>query len=95
MVGALIAVGNGKINQRDIYEMLTIPGKKSWNFRVAPAPSPGLWLTNVEYPNEVLAKHILNFEENKTDTETDTYENFIENDTDLNEIQLKNDKQQN
>lgn len=47
MVGTLLAVGNGNINQREIYEMLTIPGKKTWNFRVATAPSSGLWLTNV------------------------------------------------
>lgn len=94
MVGTLLAAGNGKINQREIYEMLTIPGKKSWNFNVAPASSPGLWLTNVEYPADVLEKYVRSFEEITKDDETDTHENSIENDDDPNEIQLEKDNVQ-
>lgn len=57
MVGTLIAVGNGRINQRDVYEMLTIPSKYSWNYKIQPAPSNGLYLINVEYPDEIFANN--------------------------------------
>lgn len=53
MVGTLIAVAGGSIKQRDVYEMLTIPSHYSWNNRVNPAPAHGLYLLNVEYPEEI------------------------------------------
>ncbi|XP_055320713.1 tRNA pseudouridine synthase-like 1 isoform X2 [Sitodiplosis mosellana] len=86
MVGVLLAVGNGKINQRDVYEMLTIPSKKSWNYQVPTAPSPGLYLTNVEYPQEVLAEHIRSFKE---DEETTGNENSIDDDDDDDNDEIK------
>lgn len=58
MVGTLIAAGNGIINQRNIYEMLTIPSKHSWDYRIQTAPSFGLYLTSVEYPAEILQNYI-------------------------------------
>lgn len=59
MVGTIIAAGNGRITERDIYEMLTIPSKYSWLRTIYPTSSYGLYLTNVEYPPDVLAKSIL------------------------------------
>lgn len=47
MMAALIAVGEGKISKRDIYEMLTIPSKHSWS--LTPIPDYGLYLVDVEY----------------------------------------------
>lgn len=64
MVGVLIAAGNGKINQRNIYEMLTVPSKYSWDHRILPAPSYGLYLSNVEYPAKILENCIQNTEGN-------------------------------
>lgn len=76
MVGVLLAAGSGKLNQRDIYEMLTIPSKKSWNFRVPSAPSAGLYLTDVEYPPGVVEKHTRTFEQiNGEDEIVETAEN--------------------
>lgn len=54
MVGALIAVAQGDMSKRDIYEMLTIPSKYSWCRAIKPVPSSGLYLVNVEYPDNVL-----------------------------------------
>lgn len=54
MVGALIAVGEGRMNSHNIYEMLTIPSKHSWNQAISPAPSYGLYLVNVEYSADTL-----------------------------------------
>lgn len=54
MVGALIAVGQGDLSKRDIYEMLTIPSKYSWCREIQPVPSSGLYLVDVEYPDNVL-----------------------------------------
>lgn len=38
--------------------MLTVPSKHSWDYRIQPAPSFGLYLTNVEYPAEILQNSI-------------------------------------
>lgn len=63
MVGTILAAGTGKIKQRDVYEMLTIPSKYSWNIKITPVPSHGLYLKNVEYSPEVLAKHSRTFDQ--------------------------------
>lgn len=55
MIGTLVAVADGSINQRDVYEMLTIPSHCSWNHKVNPVPAHGLYLLNVEYPEEIYA----------------------------------------
>lgn len=49
MVGTLFAAGNGRITLRDVYEMVTIPSKYSWNYKIQPADCSALYLTNVEY----------------------------------------------
>ncbi|XP_067646578.1 tRNA pseudouridine synthase-like 1 [Eurosta solidaginis] len=49
MVGALFALATGRIDERCIYEMLTIPSKNSWDPRVLLAPPFGLYLCRVHY----------------------------------------------
>ncbi|XP_016982196.1 tRNA pseudouridine synthase-like 1 isoform X2 [Drosophila rhopaloa] len=49
IVGALIALGSGRIDERCIYQMLTIPSKNSWDHRVLLAPACGLYLCRVHY----------------------------------------------
>lgn len=56
MVGTLIAAGNGRITLKDVYEMVTIPSKFSWNIKIQPADSSALYLTNVEYLPDVFDK---------------------------------------
>ncbi|XP_017057815.1 tRNA pseudouridine synthase-like 1 isoform X2 [Drosophila ficusphila] len=51
IVGALIALGSGRIDERCIYQMLTIPSKNSWDHRVLLAPACGLYLCRVHYRN--------------------------------------------
>lgn len=87
MVGALIAAGNGKLNQRDIYEMLTIPSKYSWHISIKPAARDGLYLTGVEYSPEVLSNSIQTIDE-----VTDTKSTNVESNDDVNgdEIKIKN-----
>lgn len=64
MVGALVAAAEGKVTQRDIYEMLTIPSHHSWNQKIAPVPPHGLYLVNVEYPEEIFSEQIEKFVSN-------------------------------
>jgi len=45
----MIGVGQNKIKQKDVYEMLTIPSKNSWCSNLNVAPPYGLYLCNVEY----------------------------------------------
>lgn len=56
MVGILLAVSQGQLTQRDIYEMLTIPSKHSWCNEAKPAPAHGLYLVNVDYDADELSK---------------------------------------
>lgn len=55
IVGALFAVASGKISQKDIYEMLTIPSQHSWLPIVKVAPPYALYLCNVHYDDEDLS----------------------------------------
>ncbi|XP_017028714.1 tRNA pseudouridine synthase-like 1 isoform X1 [Drosophila kikkawai] len=52
IVGTLIALGSGRINEKDIYQMLTIPSKNSWDHRIHLAPACGLYLCRVHYREE-------------------------------------------
>ncbi|XP_017066404.1 tRNA pseudouridine synthase-like 1 isoform X2 [Drosophila eugracilis] len=52
IVGALIAFGSGRIDDRCLYQMLTIPSKNSWDHRVLLAPACGLYLCRVHYRGE-------------------------------------------
>lgn len=50
IVGALLAAAEGRLTEKDVYEMLTIPSYGSWPCTVAfTAPGRGLFLTSVEY----------------------------------------------
>lgn len=54
MVAVLIAVGEGKLTKRDVYEMLTIPSRKNWDdmekkHSLQMAPAHALYFTNIEY----------------------------------------------
>lgn len=52
IIGTLIAAAEGKVTQKDVYEMLTIPSKHSWRSGVPVVPAHGLYLVHVEYPKE-------------------------------------------
>jgi len=56
MVGALIALGLGKITEKDITVMLQVPSHYNWNSRVTPVPPNGLHLLNVEYDPDELSR---------------------------------------
>lgn len=51
MVGALIGVAKGKITQRDIYEMLTIPSNHHFKCGsgINVAPAYGLYLAEIKF----------------------------------------------
>ncbi|KAH8371065.1 hypothetical protein KR093_006087 [Drosophila rubida] len=49
IVGTLLAVANDRIDQRAVYQMLTIPSKHNWDHRVLVAPACGLYLCGVHY----------------------------------------------
>lgn len=49
IVGTLIALGSGRIDEKGIYQMLTIPSKNSWDNRILLAPACGLYLCRVHY----------------------------------------------
>lgn len=49
MVGALLAVAQGKANQRDIKLMLQVPSQRSWIEKIKSAPAHGLYLCEVKY----------------------------------------------
>ncbi|KAH8274945.1 hypothetical protein KR018_001789 [Drosophila ironensis] len=49
IVGTLLALGCGRIDEKSIYLMLTIPSKNSWDHRVQLAPACGLYLCRVHY----------------------------------------------
>ncbi|XP_055704884.1 tRNA pseudouridine synthase-like 1 [Phlebotomus papatasi] len=52
IVATLLAVGEGKLTQKDVYEMLTIPSKHTWPSSVQIVPPYGLYLTKVTYNEE-------------------------------------------
>lgn len=54
IVATLLAVGEGKLTQKDVYEMLTIPSKHTWPSSVQIVPPYGLYLTKVSYDEEDL-----------------------------------------
>ncbi|KYN31877.1 tRNA pseudouridine synthase-like 1, partial [Trachymyrmex septentrionalis] len=67
MIGALIALGLGKITEKDITVMLQVPSHHNWNTHVTPAPPNGLHLLNVEYDLDELRRcTILPEEEQET-----------------------------
>lgn len=79
MVGALFALGLGKITEKDITVMLQVPSHYNWNPRVTPAPSNGLHLLNVEYdPDELTRCTIIKEQEEKLQLEEQEQELQLE-----------------
>lgn len=58
IVGTLVCLGQGKISEKDIYEMLTIPSKYNWISKIPVAPPYGLYLAKVDYDWEAVQKDI-------------------------------------
>ncbi|CAL8096453.1 unnamed protein product [Orchesella dallaii] len=59
MVGALVALGRGKVNEKDILWMLENPGEQNWNPKISTLGPSGLFLKQVNYPNlEVLRGYL-------------------------------------
>ncbi|XP_012543313.1 tRNA pseudouridine synthase-like 1 isoform X2 [Monomorium pharaonis] len=75
MIGALIALGIGKITEKDITIMLQVPSHNNWNPRVTPVPPNGLHLLNVEYDTDELKNcTILEEQEEELQLEDQTQE---------------------
>ncbi|XP_058121774.1 tRNA pseudouridine synthase-like 1 [Anopheles ziemanni] len=55
MVGAWVAAAEGRISDRDVYHMLTVPSQNSWCSNVFVAPAYALYLCQVEYDPADLA----------------------------------------
>lgn len=57
-MGVLCAVAEGRINERDVYELITIPSFRTWdalsgqNKRIATAPACGLYFIGINYKPE-------------------------------------------
>ena len=49
ITGALQALGNNKVTENDILQMLEVPSHYNWNPRIVPSPPHGLYLKSVEY----------------------------------------------
>uniref|UniRef100_A0A034VXN8 tRNA pseudouridine synthase n=1 Tax=Bactrocera dorsalis TaxID=27457 RepID=A0A034VXN8_BACDO len=54
IVGTLIAVATGRIDEQSVYQMLTIPSKNSWDHRILLSPPFGLYLCRVHYDEKDL-----------------------------------------
>lgn len=57
MVGALCAFAMGRITERDVYELLTIPSISAWNLlsaekNIEVAPAYGLYFAGINYKSE-------------------------------------------
>lgn len=55
IVGSLIALGSGRLTERDINIMLHVPSHLNWPSSVNMAPPQGLYLKSVVYDKEHLA----------------------------------------
>lgn len=60
IVAALIALGTGRITERDINIMLNVPSIHSWNPNVQVLPAHALHLIKIEYDLDEFNKHIIN-----------------------------------
>ncbi|MXV38173.1 tRNA pseudouridine(38-40) synthase TruA [Flavobacteriaceae bacterium Ap0902] len=50
IVGTLVEVGRGKLNKKEFIEIIH---KKDRSFAAASAPAHGLFITNIEYPDDI------------------------------------------
>lgn len=62
IVGTLIALAQGRITKKDVYEMITIPGTHNWMNQIKIVPGTALYLCEVVYDKE-LYKQILAYNE--------------------------------
>jgi len=56
IVGVLIAVAQGKLTKKDVYELITIPSSQNWPSLVQVMPPHGLYLCEVRYRPEEIEK---------------------------------------
>ncbi|XP_033361253.1 tRNA pseudouridine synthase-like 1 [Bombus vosnesenskii] len=61
IVATLIALGTGKITEKDITVMLQVPGHQNFLPILRPVPATGLYLLNVGYNQEYLDEHIIKY----------------------------------
>ncbi|CAK9823136.1 tRNA pseudouridine synthase-like 1 [Anthophora retusa] len=61
IVATLLALGSGKITERDINIMLQVPGHHNWIPQIITVPGFGLYLANVEYCQEELDQYIIKY----------------------------------
>ncbi|XP_022650986.1 tRNA pseudouridine synthase-like 1 [Varroa destructor] len=54
MVGAVIAVGSGRVPMEEVSKMLSTKDTLTWNPRIVPAPAQGLHLLKVDYEPRML-----------------------------------------
>ncbi|XP_070160752.1 tRNA pseudouridine synthase-like 1 isoform X1 [Polyergus mexicanus] len=88
MVGALFALGLGKITEKDITVMLQVPSHYNWNPRVTPASPNGLHLLNVEYDSDEL-RHCTILEEQKEKLQLVEQEQELQLEDQRQKLQLK------
>ncbi|BES92346.1 tRNA pseudouridine synthase [Nesidiocoris tenuis] len=62
-VGALIAVGLGRLSISDLHQMFENPTNDSWNSRAVVVPGYGLYLASVEYKEEDLFVEMNSYQE--------------------------------
>lgn len=58
MMGTLIAIAVGRITQRDLYEMLTIPSQNLYRNRISTAPAHALYLADIEFRQKCLTEDV-------------------------------------
>ncbi|KAH0956719.1 hypothetical protein HN011_007830 [Eciton burchellii] len=78
MVGSLIALGLGKITEKDITVMLQVPSHNNWDSRVQVISPNGLHLVNVEYDMEELKHMILEKQEQESQEQQDSKDQKLE-----------------
>jgi len=78
MVGSLIALGLGKITEKDITVMLQVPSHNNWDSRIQVIPAHGLHLVNVEYDMEELKHMILEKQEQEPQEQQDSKDQKLE-----------------
>ncbi|XP_032680142.1 tRNA pseudouridine synthase-like 1 [Odontomachus brunneus] len=94
MVGALIALGQQKITEKDITVMFETPSHYNWNPRVGLVPSNGLHLVNLEYDQEELKRCTISEEQyQKTRLEGLSRYPLLEK-QELQKLQLEEQKQE-
>lgn len=61
MIASLLTLGCGKITEKDIHTMLTVPSHNNWNPKITVIPPHGLHLINVEYDQTEFSNNCLKY----------------------------------